>query len=268
MVNRRLVPGLLLSAFIVCALLSARPGPVLAVCGDGVLDPGEECDDGNVGDFDFCSSSCRNELIPGSDSHGATDCMQEWMTFPLPAQSTDSAQLKVRCQDDDPSCDFGASSGDDACTFLVRMCFNVSDPRMATCTPSDIQRVRLTKSTRRKKIGDGFVVELLGMGAQVEHGSCTTATRRRGLPCTQDSDCDTVLSSGDGQCAVHSLTFDPPLDVPSFCTNFVEVVVPLRFNSVGRPLSGSAVLGLRSIHNVSPRRRISDRDALRLVCTP
>src|SRR5438093_1442984 len=30
-------------------------------CGDGVLDPGEQCDDGNVQDGDCCSSTCRFE---------------------------------------------------------------------------------------------------------------------------------------------------------------------------------------------------------------
>src|SRR5207237_831694 len=30
-------------------------------CGDGILDPGEQCDDGNVQDGDCCSSACRFE---------------------------------------------------------------------------------------------------------------------------------------------------------------------------------------------------------------
>ena len=35
-------------------------GPVeCAACGDGVLDPGERCDDGNVADGDCCSSDCK-----------------------------------------------------------------------------------------------------------------------------------------------------------------------------------------------------------------
>jgi cysteine-rich repeat protein len=36
---------------------------VFAVCGDGVYDPGEECDDGNREDGDGCSSLCRLEDI-------------------------------------------------------------------------------------------------------------------------------------------------------------------------------------------------------------
>jgi len=36
-----------------------------AVCGDGVLDPGEQCDDGNTTDHDGCSATCLDELTAG-----------------------------------------------------------------------------------------------------------------------------------------------------------------------------------------------------------
>jgi len=35
--------------------------PTPAICGDGVVEPGEECDDGNTSDGDGCSSECRHE---------------------------------------------------------------------------------------------------------------------------------------------------------------------------------------------------------------
>ena len=34
------------------------------VCGDGVLSPGEECDDGGTVDGDCCSSTCSLEPLP------------------------------------------------------------------------------------------------------------------------------------------------------------------------------------------------------------
>lgn len=37
---------------------------VLPFCGDGKLDPGEECDDGNTTDGDGCSAVCTNECVP------------------------------------------------------------------------------------------------------------------------------------------------------------------------------------------------------------
>ena len=43
--------------------------PACQVCGDGTLDPGEECDDGNTTNGDGCSSVC---LIESPDSEGST----------------------------------------------------------------------------------------------------------------------------------------------------------------------------------------------------
>jgi cysteine-rich repeat protein len=37
---------------------TCRPGCLLAGCGDGIVDPGEACDDGNGVDTDECTSSC------------------------------------------------------------------------------------------------------------------------------------------------------------------------------------------------------------------
>jgi fibro-slime domain-containing protein len=40
-------------------------GTCLSVCGDGIISPGEECDDGNNVSGDGCSASCTLESIPG-----------------------------------------------------------------------------------------------------------------------------------------------------------------------------------------------------------
>ena len=37
---------------------SSPTGPALPACGDGNLDPGEDCDDGNLSDDDSCTSAC------------------------------------------------------------------------------------------------------------------------------------------------------------------------------------------------------------------
>jgi cysteine-rich repeat protein len=41
------------------------PNALQSFCGDGVLDPGEQCDDGNVGSGDGCSAACRLEGAAG-----------------------------------------------------------------------------------------------------------------------------------------------------------------------------------------------------------
>jgi len=40
---------------------SGASGVTCGVCGDGNLDPGEDCDDGNTLAGDCCSPTCRNE---------------------------------------------------------------------------------------------------------------------------------------------------------------------------------------------------------------
>src|SRR5439155_1381214 len=42
-------------------LLARGAGLIPVLCGNGTLDPSEECDDGNTSDGDGCSSTCRNE---------------------------------------------------------------------------------------------------------------------------------------------------------------------------------------------------------------
>ncbi|HSS00913.1 MAG TPA: myxococcus cysteine-rich repeat containing protein, partial [Kofleriaceae bacterium] len=43
-----------------------------AACGDGNLDPGEQCDDGNTADHDGCSATCTREVVVQFSFPGAT----------------------------------------------------------------------------------------------------------------------------------------------------------------------------------------------------
>lgn len=43
---------------------SASPVCIRSICGNGHLEPGEECDDGNTSDGDGCSSKCTREIPP------------------------------------------------------------------------------------------------------------------------------------------------------------------------------------------------------------
>jgi cysteine-rich repeat protein len=68
------------------------PGPS-AACGDGNLDPGEQCDDGNTSSCDGCSAACRQE----SCGNGRVECDEECDAGPLngaPGSGCD-AQCKV-----------------------------------------------------------------------------------------------------------------------------------------------------------------------------
>jgi len=48
-----------------------RVRPLTAVCGNGVLDAGEQCDDGNVAAHDGCSATCTIELVTQFSFTGA-----------------------------------------------------------------------------------------------------------------------------------------------------------------------------------------------------
>jgi cysteine-rich repeat protein len=55
-----------------------EPAPVLHVCGDGTVDSGEACDDGNTANGDGCSASCApddNLSTPGDDRAGYVQCV-------------------------------------------------------------------------------------------------------------------------------------------------------------------------------------------------
>jgi hypothetical protein len=270
------------------------------ICGDGVIETGELCDegaangtlascctatcqfqpggtpcadDGNPCTADSCdsagscrhSATCQSNLIPGGGSAG-TDCTHEWLTDPSPSPDRKGLPTKrLECTDDDPSCDFGATTG--TCTFHVAMCFNATEQRFA-CTPSDVQQVRLTKpavkprdpvdAANRATLEDA----LAQLGGTVQ-GTCTRPRLRRGQPCAANSDCDSAPGKGDGTCP-RTVNFSS-LNAPYACTPFADITVPLGQTATGWRTRGKT-LGL--IATPSGGRRVQDRDSLTLVCKP
>ncbi len=51
-------------------VISATGGATANRCGNGYLNPGEECDDGNLSSGDGCSSVCKLEIVDPCLSHG------------------------------------------------------------------------------------------------------------------------------------------------------------------------------------------------------
>ena len=105
------------------------------VCGDGIAEPtcGQLCDDGNATIGDGCTSQCAIEPIYGGGSP-TTDCRSVFVVDNpgnAPLLDTHGAfRTNHRCVDDDPTCDFdGGSPG--ACTFHVRVCANA--PGLIEC---------------------------------------------------------------------------------------------------------------------------------------
>jgi hypothetical protein len=54
--------------------LEVTAGEGDSCCGNGTLDPGEQCDDGNTASGDGCSAACTDEACPDSDGDGYVVC--------------------------------------------------------------------------------------------------------------------------------------------------------------------------------------------------
>jgi cysteine-rich repeat protein len=68
-----IVPGAVVLSLSSCAALTdnaeqSSAAEQAALCGNGVRDPGEQCDDGNVASFDGCSATCGFEQVQRMNS--------------------------------------------------------------------------------------------------------------------------------------------------------------------------------------------------------
>jgi len=199
--------GCLVTTLPVCA--------ATAVCGNNVLEPGEECDDGNTTPCDGCSPTCQVErcgngaiecheecddgasngapgdpcdatchavqggntiFIPAA-KHGYTGCMLEWALQTTPvAGFPDSTQT---CIDGDPACDQDGNT-DGVCTFAVRACLNVTDPRLPKCPPHFVGDLNLRRPSPTRPVdqteadnAQQFAAALEGLGPTVRSGDTT-----------------------------------------------------------------------------------------------
>lgn len=208
-------------------LCVAEPG---LVCGDGIpeLLCGEQCDDGNAIDGDGCTEPCRLERIPGGGSP-ATDCLVEWVVDnPTNAPRYDKAGAisgAQACVDGDPACDFdGAVSG--ACTFHVRVCANNTD--LAACDGD----ARLRSWTLRTP-------------------SATQAAKRPSLAAVR-----AAFTSVPGAIVGPALS--------DLCSADLEVPVSVRANAAGTRKPGTLILKSQATRYTDER----DIDKLKLVCVP
>lgn len=223
---------------------------------------------------DGCSATCQSELIPGRGS-ATSDCTHEWLTTPVPPADRDPFPgIRLECIEGDPTCDFGLG-GDNACTFHVALCFNVTERRLA-CVLTDVARVQLRRpnqSSPRDAVDqvnrDAIEAALAGLSGVVR-GRCAKGGPKEGQGCSTDADCDSGPNSGDGKCGDRLVVFEPPLTATDRCTPFVSITVPLR-QVKGTLKTGKKTLRLTASPSNDPitgKRRPKDTDVLKLICRP
>jgi hypothetical protein len=172
-----------------------------------------------------------NAGIPGGGS-AATDCTSEW----VPSRTTFSKRGKplgrLVCHDGDGGCDGDATSGQ--CTFTIQVCPNVTDPRLAACTPTDIASYTVLKPLP---------------GASKPGDAANAAAIIDALAALAPS----TVSGADGNLVTFDLPFSGTVCAP------VTLVVPTQGTKAGR--TGIKLQAVRS--NGS-----TDSDTLKLVCAP
>ena len=194
--------------------------------------------------------------------------MLEWLTEPATTVVGRNG-LPVRqltCTDDDPLCDFGATTGDNACTFHVAVCLNVVDTRLS-CSPTDVARVQLLRPNEAKPKDatatanrDALENALTTLGGMVR-GQCRNRAHR-GQVCAVNADCDSNPGSGNGVCRGRFVAFAPPYSAENSCTAFAPIQVPLR-QGVG---AASATLKVKAISD--PVAGQKGHNSLKLTCKP
>ncbi|MFI5366965.1 MAG: hypothetical protein ACHQ4J_15225, partial [Candidatus Binatia bacterium] len=216
-----------------------------SLCGNGVLDPGEQCDDGNGSDGDNCLANCTYALIPGN-GHGASStdgraCLLEWSVVnPHNAQATDTRgrlNFIQSCTNNDPSCDFDLDPSNHTCEFHMIVCLNNTDPNLPACTSrgvADPVRIVLPNVTRDP----------------ANNAALTMALQNLRNPVTGATGLQLPVAPGD-----HNL-----------CTAPFAVRVPLHGTTRLSP--GRVRLVTRSKSVLTTPRITTDVDKLTLICNP
>jgi cysteine-rich repeat protein len=248
--------------------------PPTAVCGDGHLDPGEQCDDGNTVSCDGCSASCQIEACgngkvecaeqcdagplngqPGSGcdaqchvvplpgglllfpgGHTRNSCMAEWQIKLSNGLTNGGFPLKIQsCIDGDPGCDDDGKI-DGSCAFDVAVCADEMDARLPKCNPTQVASISILKPNP------------LTASASVDKANAATlvsAVTTLGLTVKAGTN---VLVSGT------------PITQRNNCTAAVHITVP---HPAG--LAGSKTLNMAA-HDGFGARMTSNQ--VTLTCTP
>jgi len=167
-----------------------------AVCGDGVLEAGEQCDDGNTANGDGCSAGCALEVLCGN---GVCDASED----PLSCPQDCAAVCGNGTLEPGEQCDDGNTTSGDGCSATCQveqfcgngLCEHGEDPLIC---PEDCRAV----------CGNGAVEP----GEQCDDGNTTS-----GDGCS--ATCQVEQSCGNGVCGPGENPLTCPEDCRAVCGN-------------------------------------------------
>jgi cysteine-rich repeat protein len=194
----------------------------LPFCGDGVVQPGEECDDGNTRNDDACVLGCKNAFCgDGFLERGVEECEPpNTATCDATCHTIHPPRCGDRVVDPGEACDDGNSSNQDDClnTCQLPTCgdnfiHNKGTPPFEECDDGNTTPGDGCSATCLRECGNGVI-----------DGGCSEGTV--GAACNSNDDCDTMSGAGDGVCVAEAC--DPGvanfcIPGPSECSNACRV---------------------------------------------
>lgn len=105
-------------------------GGSASTCGNGVREPQEQCDDGNLASSDCCSSTCTLETTICRNSAGECDLHEACTGFSATCPADQYAAAGTPCSDD------GSICSDDVCNGSSVGCEHTAANAGAVCRPS------------------------------------------------------------------------------------------------------------------------------------
>ena len=183
------------------------PAPAAAVCGNSVVEPPEQCDEGaaNGTPASDCTTACEEVIppvrVPGGGSK-STDCHVETV-FDLAPPRVDQRGLPTRrqlCVDGDPTCDRDPAPG--ACSFAFWVCVAGADPRIGCA--ADVVTALEVRQPNARAVGAAAAAraELLDkLGAYVPTGPGEICSGRMliGVPARKTLHVQLRATSGGGK---------------------------------------------------------------------
>jgi hypothetical protein len=176
-----------------------------AQCGDGFLDPGEDCDDGNAVDGDCCSAVCTAETIGNACATDNNECTQDACDGLGSCLHTNLAD-GTACTDDGVFCTGTETCQSGSCTSGGNPCSGLECNTCQEDTDKCIEPLGTACTADGNECSDDYCD---GAGSCVHPGNSA--------PCDDGLFCNGTDTCGGGSCSAHSGSVCPAVECGDVC---------------------------------------------------